>query len=65
MLRWMVVLVGLGLPVSSMPESELTNVAETRLEQVTETEPRKPVLNGDVRGDNRIRPLLHVIPEKY
>ena len=65
MLRWMVVLVGLGLPVSSMPESELTNVAETRLEQVTETEPGNPVSNGDVRGDDRIRPLSHVIAEKY
>ena len=65
MLRWMVVLVGLGLPVSSMPESELPNVAETRLERVTETEPRKPVSNSDVRGDDRIRPLSHVIAEKY
>jgi hypothetical protein len=54
MFRWIILLIGLGLPASSMPDSELTDAAQRAREPTV-------VYQGRDGGG----PLMHIIAEKY
>ena len=61
MLRWIVVLAGLGIPVMSMPEVAWNDPGDTVHSPLEEGFYQV----GEAESSTRGRPLLHVIEEKY